>query len=252
MGLILAIGNYLNYGHKRNGGAKGVRLDIFDKLRNLKANKCSAPDGEKEQAADLPNKHTDKYTLLMYLVDMVNKQYPDLSDCTKIFKNCKACQKIKIDELEKEVASIDKRVKNVRKQMKIMSDEKLNLIKKKNKKNEEEKSEEKETWQEPSAPPDVYTNVMSEFLNVAESNSKQLMDTFNETKTNCESLVTAMGEKLTDKYTMSDFWAALNEIRGFWEESQSILKKIEDDKAKLWQKQKRNEKNANKKRRLQK
>eukprot|EP01083_Nonionella_stella_P220790 789573_1 len=34
--LILAIGNYLNYGHRRNGGAKGIRLDIFDKLRDLK------------------------------------------------------------------------------------------------------------------------------------------------------------------------------------------------------------------------
>merc|ERR1712176_348495 len=109
---------------------------------------------EREKMGKLPNKHTDKYTLLMYLVDMVNQKYPELADWTQIFKNCKACKKIKIDELEKEVASIDKRVKNVAIQMKVMDEERIKMkkeeverkekAKKKKKKKDKEEEEKKD------------------------------------------------------------------------------------------------------------
>merc|ERR1712173_304531 len=88
--------------------------------RGLTANKPSNDEDEKDGAPDMGS---DKYTLLMYLANIVNTQYPELSDWAKIFENCKACIKIKPDELEKDVNSIDKRVKNLRVQLKRMDEE---------------------------------------------------------------------------------------------------------------------------------
>jgi len=231
--LILAIGNYLNYGHRRNGNAQGIKLDIFDKLRDLKANKPSADD-EKAPAVG------DKYTLLMYLVDMVKKQYPDCLDWVEIFENCPECKRIKIVDLEKEVMAIDKKVNNLRTQLKRMQEERKKFAdeeaaaksKKKKKKSEEKKDEEEETWEEPPAPPDVYDERMTEFLNEATEGANKLTTTFEETVKNCNALALALGEQITEKYPLSKFWEQLSEIKGHWDEARKVLEKIENDKAK--------------------
>eukprot|EP01083_Nonionella_stella_P124454 375796_1 len=242
--LILAIGNYLNYGHKRNGGAKGIRLDIFDKLRDLKANKATAPGNGLAEKDQVPDMGTEKYTLLMYLVNMVNKEYPELAQWVKIFDNCKACIKIKTDELEKEVNSIDKKVKNLKVQLKRMDEEKLRMAqeekaqsekkskKGKKKKKDKEETKEEETWEEPPAPDDVYEKVMVVFLREAEDGAKKLLDIFEDTVSKCNKLALSMGEKLSDKYTLCEFWQTLYTIKSHWWEADDALGKIEVKKAK--------------------
>eukprot|EP01083_Nonionella_stella_P124461 375809_1 len=226
--LILAIGNYLNYGHKRNGGAKGIRLDIFDKLRDLKANKATAPGNGLAEKDQVPDMGTEKYTLLMYLVNMVNKEYPELAQWVKIFDNCKACIKIKTDELEKEVNSIDKKVKNLKDQLRRIEEEKRRMGKKKGK----EETKEEETWEEPPAPDDVYEKVMVVFLREAEDGAKKLLDIFEDTVSKCNKLALSMGEKLSDKYTLCEFWQTLYTIKSHWWEADDALGKIEVKKAK--------------------
>ena len=90
-------------------------MNIFDKLRDLKANKQEGND--------------EKFTLLMYLCTLVNKNYPDLSNWTKMFENCEACIKIKLPDLEKDTKAIDKKVKNLAAQLKRMQKERENFEK---------------------------------------------------------------------------------------------------------------------------
>ena len=73
---------------------------------------------------------------------------------------------------------------------------------------------------------------MTEFLKIAVEGSKKLNNDFNETIENCKKLATGMGEKLTDKYTLCNFWETLDIIKEHWNEAQSSLQKIEDLKAK--------------------
>merc|ERR1712129_165399 len=126
-----------------------------------------------------------------------------------------------------------------------------NRNKPKKKVKDSESKEEEETWEPPIAPPDVYSDVMSKFLSEAQTKTKELCSTFDETKTNCEALVKSLGEKLTDKYTLSDFWGTLNEIRGYWDECQNTLQKIEDEKAKKAKKEEKKRLKREKKKRME-
>merc|ERR1712087_991754 len=133
--LILHIGNHLNYGHKKNGSAQGVRLDIFDKLRGMGANKPTSEDEQKRGASKVRKMGSDKYSLLMFLVNMVNTKYPELSGWVKIFDTCHelpgGVAKIDLDALESDVKKIDAAVKNLRMQLKRMEAEREKLAKEK-------------------------------------------------------------------------------------------------------------------------
>ena len=142
-----------------------------------------------------------KYNLLMYLVDTVNKEYPELADWVEIFEISDETQKIEMDALAKDVNKIDERVKNLGVQLKRMDEERVKFEKeekekaekkakkgkkKKKKKGDEEKKEEdaaeekkedkppEETWEEPDAPEDVYKKVMVPFLEEAKEKAAQL------------------------------------------------------------------------------
>merc|ERR1711879_52073 len=96
----------------------------------------------------------------------------------------------------------------------------------------EEKKQEEETWEEPEAPQDNYKKVMESFCAEAQSKAMELKKACQDTDTGCRQMVISMGEKLTDKYTLNDFWKTLQEIYDWWIEADKALKKIESDKAK--------------------
>jgi len=263
--LILHIGNHLNYGHKKNGNAAGVRLDIFDKLRSMAANPATSEDEQKRGASKVRSMGSDKYSLLMFLVNMVQTNYPELANWTTIFDPCVPYEpetaaslliKIDCDELESQVKKINDAVKNLKQQLKRMETERERIEKAKlegdkpkpkkkkkkkkggdDEKKEEEKKEEapaepEETWEPPPAPKDVYMETMKPFLEEALAKAEKLLNDFNTTKADCLGLVSKMGEKLDDKFTLSKFWALLGSIKVQWEEAAANLQKIQDAKDK--------------------
>merc|ERR1712087_171991 len=131
--LVLHIGNHLNYGHKKNGSAQGVRLDIFDKLRGMAANPPSTEDEQKRGASVVRDMGSDKYSLLMFLVNTVQTHYPELAKWTDIFEACTPYDdanaslliKIDMDALESDVNKIVAAVKNLKMQLKKMEAEKV-------------------------------------------------------------------------------------------------------------------------------
>eukprot|EP01084_Bolivina_argentea_P067447 122825_1 len=65
--LVLYVGNYVNHGKRRYSNAKGVSLNVFNKMRYSK----SSYDGQ--------------YSLLTFFVETINDNYPELSDWTDLF-----------------------------------------------------------------------------------------------------------------------------------------------------------------------
>jgi len=98
----------------RIGNAQGVSLDIFDKLRDFKGN-------------------GNTYSLLMYVVDIINKSYPDCKDWIDIFNECEDGSKIKTDELKKNVVEIQKKVDNLELQLNKMKESRIEIENKKKK-----------------------------------------------------------------------------------------------------------------------
>eukprot|EP01084_Bolivina_argentea_P270095 459190_1 len=94
-----------------------------------------------------------------------------------------------------------------------------------------EKKEEKDN-SDNTIPNDVYKDVMSKFLIDAEIGCNKLINIFGETIKNCNKLAISLGEKLTDKYTLCDFWETVYNIKVFWNEADNSLCKIEQNKAK--------------------
>ena len=67
-GYLLVVGNYMNYG-KRTRSATGFSLDVFERMEY-----STAKDGS-----------SGKYSILMYFVEMIRKNHPELSDWNEIF-----------------------------------------------------------------------------------------------------------------------------------------------------------------------
>ena len=220
--LIMGIGYYLNYRSKNRQveGAQGSRLDIFDKLRSCKANKPTTEQELKRGYHPVPDMgckdQENEYSLLMFLVDHIQRKHPELADWVKVFDKTKKCSRIEMDKLQGGVKKIQAQVAELKKDLDAIEKEEQQRLrpkrgrkgKRKKKKKEEtkEKEEEKEqkadpeeTWEPPPAPPDVYRSVMIPFLKNAEKEANELMSNFRETKEQCLALVAMMGIKCDDK-----------------------------------------------------
>ena len=208
MELMLSIGNYLNSG-RTMGRAQGIGLEVFDRFRAITANKATSDWEEELGAHPVPNMGTEKYTLLMFVVRTVNADYPELAEWTQILDGCKHCERIEIDLLEFDVARIAKQVHDLEVLLRRMDKGWIKMN---------------------DAPKDVYRDTMSEFVERARTESADLSEQFAETKMRCEELVGAMGEQLTDNYSLSDFWATLDSVRKHWTDALHKLEKIKNDK----------------------
>eukprot|EP01083_Nonionella_stella_P183096 660718_1 len=78
--LVLFMGNYFYFGHQRLGGAKGFLWSVFDELNTCRAN------------------HDDHYSLLMYLVEMMQTYYPSLLHWVNVFDVVEERRRKRIDE----------------------------------------------------------------------------------------------------------------------------------------------------------
>eukprot|EP01083_Nonionella_stella_P243078 847321_1 len=78
--LVLFMGNYFYFGHQRLGGAKGFVWNVFDELNTCRAN------------------HDDQYSLLMYLVEMMQTYYPSLLHWVNVFDVVEERRRKRIDE----------------------------------------------------------------------------------------------------------------------------------------------------------
>ena len=94
--------------------------------------------------------------------------------------------------------------------------------------------------------------LLTKFVEFSVNTQQDLKDT----EDACTKLVVSMGEKLTDKYTLQDFWATLREIFDWWKEADVNLKKIDAAKEKEREKKekaaKKKKKAAERKARLEK
>ncbi|CAH1732844.1 protein diaphanous [Aphis gossypii] len=91
--LVLLLGNYMNSG-SRNGQAYGFEISFLPKLTSIK---------------DVENKST----LLHYLVDIVEKNYPDLITFGDELTHCDRAARVSIDVIQKTLRIMDTSLRNL-------------------------------------------------------------------------------------------------------------------------------------------
>eukprot|EP01119_Soliformovum_irregulare_P017325 TRINITY_DN5126_c0_g1_i1.p1 TRINITY_DN5126_c0_g1~~TRINITY_DN5126_c0_g1_i1.p1 ORF type:complete len:1319 (-),score=517.97 TRINITY_DN5126_c0_g1_i1:43-3999(-) len=96
--IVLALGNYLN-GNTFNGRAYGFKMEVLTKLEDTKA--------------------SNNKTLLHYLVQFVEKKYPEVKSYWEELKDVPAASKIAASTLREELQSIKQGVKKVEDQLEL-------------------------------------------------------------------------------------------------------------------------------------
>lgn len=203
--LVLCIGNFLNYGHKRNGEAKGVKLDVFKKMSCIKSKQ-----GNKT------------YTLLMFLVHTVDKNYPELMNWIEIFDICQTFKSMEFDleDLKNRIENIDKLVNNFRRQL-----EKIRIETEEYKPKEKIPNPKYNWWLQQYPYPeqgDQFETHMNTFMDYAIECDGQLNSEYKEIVTKCERLITSFGEK-TKAMSFVELMDVLIEIPELWRQAKCEL-----------------------------
>lgn len=87
LAVILRVGNYMNGGSSR-GGAYGYKLDTLKQLRDLRSNQPGV-------------------TLLHYIVELIETDYPEDLEFLKAMEPLKQCLKADIDTISKALADVN-------------------------------------------------------------------------------------------------------------------------------------------------
>ncbi|KAK3092739.1 hypothetical protein FSP39_006760 [Pinctada imbricata] len=96
--IILALGNFMNRGQR--GNASGFRLSSLSNLIDTKSS------------------NNRNLTLLHYLVDLLERKFPEVMRIDAELTNVKQASKVSVVELDKEIASIKKELSSVEKELK--------------------------------------------------------------------------------------------------------------------------------------
>ncbi|CTQ86819.1 FH2 domain-containing protein [Caenorhabditis elegans] len=99
--IILAIGNYLNFG-KRNGNAYGFEMASINKL------------------ADVKNALRNDRNLLHFLVNFIEKKYPDLTKFKKDFATVTEAARFSQSETAAEIRNLEEALLIVRKELNLL------------------------------------------------------------------------------------------------------------------------------------
>eukprot|EP01084_Bolivina_argentea_P286179 490893_1 len=178
--LILFIGNYLNYNHRSLGNAKGFSWMVFNEMRTCTAVTVNNVD----------------YSLLIYLVDMVDENYPQLSNWVDVFNDVEKCLKIDFHEINYQIGKIVERIDGFRQFMCVIEDE--------------------------SKDSDALKEKMINELDRIDVKMDKLKNDFTEAVNLCQSLSTYFGLK---KGTWSFYFTTFIDIKNDWKELQRKMEK---------------------------
>jgi hypothetical protein len=190
LNIILYLGNHLNTG--RRGNAAGIKLESILKLIDTKANM----EGR-------------KYTLLHYLVDLVQKKFPELVNLHEELTNIEEGSKITIPDIRQVLTSIRIGLKDV--------ENALNKI---------EKSKDLKKEEPPF--PDKFPEMIQDFYKEAKERYDKLNKQLDEVEKNYNDLCSSYGEDPT-KMSPEEFFGI---FKNFWSQFQQAKKENEVFEAK--------------------
>jgi len=190
LNIILLLGNHLNTG--RRGNAYGFKLESILKLIDTKANM----EGR-------------KYTLLHYLVDLVQKKFPDLVNLHEELTNIEEGSKITIPDIRQVLSSIRIGLKDV--------ENALNKIEKA-----------KELKKEEPPFPDKFPEMIQDFYKEAKERYDKLNKQLDEVEKNYNEVCSQFGEDPA-KMSPEEFFGI---FKNFWNQFQQAKKENEVFEAK--------------------
>ncbi|ORX83965.1 FH2-domain-containing protein [Anaeromyces robustus] len=199
LNIILLLGNHLNTG--RRGNAYGFKLESILKLVDTKANM----DGR-------------KYTLLHYLVDLVQKKFPELLNLHEELTNIEEGSKITIPDIRQVLNSIRVGLKDV--------ETALNKIEKA-----------KELKKEEPPFPDKFPTMIQDFYKEAKEHYDKLNKQLDDVEQNYKDLCSQFGED-PSKMSPEEFFGI---FKNFWSQFQVAKKENEVYEAKLLEAKKKEE-----------
>ncbi|KAJ6238534.1 protein diaphanous [Anaeramoeba flamelloides] len=149
MEVILKLGNVMNGGTNK-GGAYGFRFSTLPKLKNTKSSQ------------------NPKKTLLHYLIEVIQKKYPELLDWYKELTACEKASKISLPNTKKTLSTLDKGLKSLEMTLNTFEDSKL--------------------------PNDKFIPIMSKFMRVNNQSFQNLFEKFNDFEKNFPKTLKYFGE----------------------------------------------------------
>jgi len=202
LNIILLLGNHLNTG--RRGNAYGFKLESILKLVDTKANMDSR-----------------RYTLLHYLVDLVQKKFPELLNLHEELTNIEEGSKITIPDIRQVLTSIRVGLKDV--------ETALNKIEKA-----------KELKKDEPKYPDKFPAMIQDFYKEAKEHYDKLNKQLDDVEENYKDLCTQFGED-PSKMSPEEFFGI---FKNFWNQFQQAKKDNEVYEAKLLEAKRKEEQKA--------
>jgi len=199
LNIILLLGNHLNTG--RRGNAYGFKLESILKLIDTKAN--------------MENR---KFTLLHYLVDLVEKKFPELLNLHEELLNIEEGSKITIPDIRQVLTSIRSGLKDV--------EGALNKIEKA-----------KELKKEEPPFPDKFPAMIQDFYKEAKEHYDKLSKQLDDVEQNYKDLCSQFGED-PSKMSPEEFFGI---FKNFWNQFQQAKKENEAYEAKILEAKKKEE-----------
>ena len=182
--LILFIGNYLNFGNKRLGLTEGFTPNVFAQLKDYKGNGCNV------------------YNLLVFLVEMVNLNYPDLLHWTDMFDGASIASKLDTDHVRRDIDNLSHRIQEIESDLSALG----------------------------GAPPtdeesaDIYVELMIEWIINAKKDIRNLVNDWDQSVTNCGRLARYYRFDTTGDqwFDLRNMWYLCVEIEKDWKKVYEI------------------------------
>ncbi|XP_067938496.1 disheveled-associated activator of morphogenesis 2-like [Watersipora subatra] len=172
--IVLALGNYMNKGNR--GNAFGFKISSLNKIHDTKSS------GDRD------------VTFLHYLVQLFDKQFPEMAKLESEIAQVRAAAKVSLPDLESEVRKLGKEMKEIEKEILYQRNHKTN------------------------DPNDRFIQVMSDFVTVASYKYSELEEKFKEMQERYTKVTTLFGED-PKKMTPDEFFGIFDQFLQSFNES---------------------------------